>query len=241
MGYLKGKWRCYGCRASGILSSEQMSQVDLTSLPENYVEPPKIDWEGYINRCRFSVEPANKHRPEIIRLTKEFNVGPDILDWFGVGWNGLAWQMPMRSPTGEIIGVSQRFLNGEKDCVEGSQLGLFIQAGIAFDLVLSKPLFVCEGFSDTVCVTDLGFSAIGRANADSCVPFVKDFVILNQVERVVVIADNDVAGIRGVEKLKKDLTLCCRCDIMIPGTKDIRGQIQREGKERVRQLLEKLV
>jgi phage/plasmid primase-like uncharacterized protein len=155
-------------------------------------------------------------------IARQLHVSPESLKRLQIGWNGFAYTFPMSDTNGRITGIRKRFTNGSKGAVKGSQIGLFIPAGLKSEGFL----LVCEGPTDTAASLDLGYDAVGRPNCNSGNP------ILTKIVRnrdVIIIADNDTVGRQGAEKLAKSLILYCKSLRMFtPPVKDIRQWIQQE-------------
>jgi hypothetical protein len=108
----------------------------------------------------------------------------------------------MRDENCKIIGIRRRFGDGHKRAITGSRNGLFIPAGLSKD----KPLFICEGPTDTAAALDLGFEAIGRPNCDSKIDMTVRFA---RGRRIMIVCDNDPPGREGAKKLAGELIKCC--------------------------------
>ncbi len=74
----------------------------------------------------FSTYQLNMTEGMIQQLADELNVSTDAIKAMGVGFwpHSQAWIFPERSPEGKIIGLTTRYMNGEKAMVEGSKRGL---------------------------------------------------------------------------------------------------------------------
>lgn len=103
------------------------------------------------------------------------------------GWSkgdkAFAW--PMRSGSGDIVGIRLRSADGGKWAVRGSKEGLFYSP-----LRLSgETLWIVEGPTDTAVMLDMGLCAIGRP---SCTGGVEHLLsIIKPRHHVVIVADND--------------------------------------------------
>jgi DNA primase len=162
---------------------------------------------------------------------------------FGVGWDGEAYTIPMFNEDFLSIGVQRRWPNavkGNKCCVSGSMLGLFLPIEIR-----SSTIFICEGASDAIAVYDLGFDAIGRPSCNSCVEIVCQWVGINEdIKHIIIIPDNDEVGKDGAKELHKCLNMDFGeiTDIFeYAGAKDIRELISVKGRDAVRKMLNEYV
>jgi hypothetical protein len=148
-------------------------------------------------------------------LAANLGVAADALRQLHAGWDGRAWTFPMRDGNGRIIGMHRRFPNGEKKCLSGSRLGLFISnksptpgnetpAGApenrGFVTVTALPeeknkntLLICEGASDTAAAITAGYDAIGLPGVGMCFDNVVRIVQREGRDSVVVVADLDDA------------------------------------------------
>lgn len=152
-------------------------------------------------------------------LTRSLGLSRGGLLRLGVGWDGRAYTFPMSDASGEVIGIRRRFPDGKKASVRGSRSGLFIPIGLGHD----GPLLICEGPTDSAAALDLGFDAIGRPNCNSLIEMT--IRAAQGRDEIVVIADNDVAGRTGANRLANTLALCCsRVRVVHPpdGVKDLR-------------------
>jgi 5S rRNA maturation endonuclease (ribonuclease M5) len=108
----------------------------------------------------------------------------------------------MRAPAGGVVGIRLRLASGRKLSVRGGHERLFVPS----ELTGSGPLLIAEGPTDTAALLDLGFDAIGRPNCSGGTRHVVDYLQLNGVHDVVVVADGDEPGRIGAEKLARILT-----------------------------------
>jgi len=158
------------------------------------------------------------------QLSKQLKISAESLIKLNIGWDGRAYTFPMSDTKGRITGIRRRFPNGRKVSFTGSRSGLFIPANLSPEGLL----LICEGTTDTAAALDLGFSAIGRPNCNSLVKMTASAV--KSYKEIVIVADNDSAGIAGAEKLANYLTVRCRkIKVIHPpeGIKDLRQWLQR--------------
>ncbi len=141
-------------------------------------------------------------------LGASLGITPKSLKRLYVGFDGKAFTFPIRDENMKIIGIRRRFGDGNKRALAGSKNGLFIPMGLSKD----KPLFICEGPTDTATALDLGFEAIGRPNCDSKIEMTVRFA---RGRKITIICDHDVPGRDGAKKLAKQLIEHC------PGVKII--------------------
>lgn len=163
------------------------------------------------------------------------SLGIDIfyLNLFGVVWSGRdqAWAFPMSDHEEFIIGIRLRDKNGNKFAVKGSKQGLFIP-----ELPPTMDLYVCEGATDPMAILSMGLDAIGKASAMQGPEEIIKFIVKNRIRRVIVIADNDTAGLNGAKKLIYVCPVPC-CELVLPA-KDAREFYRNGG---TRELIENLL
>jgi hypothetical protein len=131
-------------------------------------------------------------------LALSLGVSQDSLRRLGTGWNGSAWTFPMRNYRHEIVGFRTRLENGQKLAIRGSRSGLFIPSGLDREEIV----WIVEGPSDVAAMLDMGLNAIGRPSCRGCEKEIHRWV---RGRRVVIVSDNDGAGIGGAESLEKTL------------------------------------
>jgi hypothetical protein len=151
-----------------------------------------------------------------------------------MGWSNcppVGVTFPLRSPTGNICGISVRSIDGSKRCIPGSALGsgLFVPEG----LNAQRVLFLPEGASDTAALISVGLQAAGRPSTSTRPELVRRFVMRHGFRRVVVVADRDAhgAGQSAATTLAQYFKHFVRCDLLLPPVKDVRQWI-RQGADR---------
>lgn len=144
----------------------------------------------------------------------------------GVGYDGEAYTFPMRNSKDDIVGIQRRFLNGDKRFVKGSKNGLFIPRGLN---IAASEVLICEGVTDTLVALDLGFEAIGRANCGTGVKMLCDYFAWKPcAAKIIIIADNDLVGIKGAKQLAMALLDINRtAHIIIPPVSDLREWVKK--------------
>ena len=185
----------------------------LDATPENI--RPEIDFEAVLT----SLERVTTSRHRLGLCTE---LAPNILEdkhalYYRVVWSeaGKCWMMPMYHD-GEICGMHRRFLDGGKAFVKGSKGGLFVPVG-----PVPPEIYVCEGFSDTICSFAAGFWSIGRVSAKTGYEQVMRFLLRNEhVRRVTVVADQDGPGLLGAKRLYTCLVGRVAADVVVPGEYD---------------------
>jgi len=133
-------------------------------------------------------------------LEQEWNV--ETLLKYGIGWDGEAHTFPMRREDGVIVGIQRRFPNGDKLCVPGSQLGLFMP-----NMQIVSPIVIVEGLSDASVATECGCWGLGLPSAVFGHAMAGKFLdAWNYSGKVLYVADANEAGKKSAEKMKKFLT-----------------------------------
>ena len=153
----------------------------------------------------------------IEKLAVELSVSTDSLRSLDVAWASpfLAWAFPMRDGYGDPIGIRLRTADGKKFAVTGSRQGLFIPSYSPHG-----ELYICEGPTDTAAMLSIGGYAIGRPSCLGCEDMIRDFIRVNKIRTVTIVADADEPGQRGAEKLQASLKV--KSKIWTPPAKDIR-------------------
>ena len=164
-------------------------------------------------------------------LADELEVTSESLDRLRVGWSRQqdAYTFPMRDSDRKIRGIRLRSRTGRKWAIRGSKQGLFIPSGTdSTDL-----LVICEGPTDTAALLDLGFGAIGRPSCNGGGGLLEELIQGGEWSDVAIIADSDLPGQRGAERLAVSLVPYCRGVRIVnpPAVKDAR-EWKREGATR---------
>jgi len=250
-----GRYKCWACGKDGLLNNTQMALLNLSDSIryKNYSQKSATKWQEFVYSCYNNL----KRRPLLkLELTKQLNISTKSLDRWLVGYDGESFIIPMiredlskHYKDGSFCGAQRRFSNGDKRCVKDSCLGLIYP----YNWVGDYYIFICEGFSDGINVWDLGLQSISRPHCHYTEGIEVLFMdILEDVERVVIIPDNDTVGIKGAEKLRGIIEgIPCNddvgidyisCDIFsFDGAKDIREYIKLKGKEVVGKELSKMI
>ena len=119
----------------------------------------------------------------------------------GVGWDGYAWTFPMQDANGKVIGIMRRYEDGRKMSVKGGTLGLFVPSCVA-PALRQQTLIVCEGATDTAAMLSMGWkNVIGRPNCGSGSKLLTEFINTHICMRVMLVSDNDDAGVQGARDL----------------------------------------
>ena len=229
-GKYAGKWKCWACGEWGILDKNQK----IVTLNTNKINMrPKTNWTKL---QAFYGAQLNKLPIYKECLSKQLNVSIYSIDAFNVGYDGSAYTIPMYRDCGYISGLQRRFSDGNKCSVKGSKLGVFQSPYTGY--YVDEPLFICEGFSDTISVHNLGYNTIG-------IPFcgfdlnVLDIILNdlgegNSFEYIIIIPDNDDVGIKCADEIER---LFGGEIFSFDGAKDIREYIKKNGKEAVKKEL----
>jgi hypothetical protein len=113
---------------------------------------------------------------------------------FGIGWDGEAYTFPAYDGFEEMVGIMRRFPDGHKIWVSRSRNGLFIPEMKSWE----GNLFICEGLTDAAALVDLGFRAIGRANCQTGLDYIKTLLHRrSRIAQVTVVGDNDPDNVHG--------------------------------------------
>jgi P4 family phage/plasmid primase-like protien len=135
-----------------------------------------------------------------------------------------AFTFPEMDADGNVIGILRRFWDGSKFMVKGSERGLYYcNKGLFTQSHL--PILVVEGASDTAAGLSLGFPTIGRPSAQGGLDLIVKLLKGHDIS-VVVVGENDPAGVSGMQSTHACLAQCVKsCSMLMPpeGIKDLRS------------------
>lgn len=154
---------------------------------------------------------------------------------FLIGWTGKEYAVPGQNEDEAFTSIQYYSLNSKKWYEEGSVPGIFVPNHGTF----YRPPLICEGVSDTAAALDLGYYAIGKPSALVGNDIIVKFLIKHNIDRIVIVPDTDEAGYKGCENLQKILlTKDIEFDIIsVEPWKDLREFVEKEGKEKAKELL----
>jgi len=188
----KGYWYCFGCRASGEITPEQ---VDKMAKKKGYARKPRlINWHK--KAAMFTGGCLAKDYPG------DFIYDGSRYDYM-IGWLGCwdeCYTAPMYNAIQEVIGIHTRALDGYKRSMEGSKLGLFLPV---WGKDVGETIIICEGLSDTLVAYHCsGLYSIGLPSATFGHNIVRDFLKnINFEGKIIAVCDADEAGFESVNKL----------------------------------------
>jgi hypothetical protein len=194
--------------------------------------------EGYWAANREPGEAADQLREEAERL----GVSVRALQWLGAAWapDRRALAIPMYDATDynghRPVGVRFRTPAGKKFAIPGSTSGIFYPYGAMHTLSPFARLYFCEGPTDTAAALDMGCFAVGRPACRGAETFIASVLEQLAPDEVVIITDNDSAGLQGTRDLLRHIRT--RKKILVPPGKDLRRFRQDGG---TRELLEVLL
>lgn len=185
-------------------------------------EPPKVEpkpeiewrplWEGYRKAYL-------KNKGEVTKAALDWKLDPYYVSMSGAGWDDGWMMLPMVDGNLKIVGLQKR-KGPYKRFVKHSNIGLFVSSAHPYDGVL----FICEGWSDMVALTSLGFPAIGKPNCFCGDEDVKLFVESREFDKIVVMADHDQVGLDGAKQTRK--ALGGKAVIARPSGKDVKDSVE---------------
>lgn len=184
-------------------------------IPPPPDRPPPIDAASLVSGWR------NRTTPDAIKaFAGSLGVNSDALTQLGACYAAPynAWAFPMRDGQGNIVGVRLRDMRGRKWAVRGSKQGVFIPACVPQDMA-----FITEGPTDTAAALSIGLFAIGRPSCNCGGLQIKTNCLRLGIRRVVMVADHDIPGIRGAQKVADEIGL--PYVMFLPPTKDIREAV----------------
>jgi len=230
-----GRWplyyRCWACGVNGSpekYAEENTQNPKLIKIPEVVEEKKKVevDWEDALQ--------VGGTKTVHLKVAPLFGIDTNTMLKFDYGYFNNNLLVPMYNQDGKICGIQEHFWKGGKHikkCMKYSKHGVF-KPNIKFDF--KEPLFICEGFSDTAVMIDMGFQAIGKYNALHKL----NKKIIDQIKRfkrVFIISDNDECGRKGTWELAGKLQPGGNLEVVkgiypLPSVKDIREMYLKEGK-----------
>jgi len=166
----------------------------LVSLPSS--ERP-FDTNGMWSKAR---ERAYHNPKALDKLASLWGVNREVLDSMEIGLIGTAWAFAMRDKAGEVCGIKLRTPEGKKLCVRGSRLGYISTYPQAWRK--APEVYVTEGESDLAAALTMGLPAIARPGCSSLIRFMPKVLT---GRHVVIVRDNDEAGISGAALLRNAL------------------------------------
>ena len=189
----------------------------LGDAPRRYLPPPPRFQPPTINATKLMREWRAATAPAALNdLAAVLGVSTPSVTAVGAAWAAphAAWAFPMCDGYGNVVGIRLRNDKG-KFAVRGSRQGIFLA-----DVTPAPTLFVCEGPTDTAAAVELGIFTVGRSNCCCGGPEIKVYAKSHRCKGVVVVADNDKAGLDGARKVGSELKLPFA--IYVPPAKDIR-------------------
>jgi hypothetical protein len=208
------------------------ARVPTTTDPA--VEPtPRMTPEAIINVLHIPAIETSEADRRI--LAAELRVSTASIARLRFAYDRLrdVWLTPMCDGDGEYIGIQRRLADGQKRCVPGSRLGVFIPQSMP---ISDGTILICEGASDTAAALDLGFNAIGRASCRGCTEYLTTFLANHPHVRPIVVADADAPGLLGARALAERLVengVRKRVRVITPpaGYKDLRACVGDHRKQ----------
>ena len=94
------------------------------------------------------------------------------------------WTFPEVNGAGRITGLVCRYPDGSKPSMQGSGRGVYVPTGWR---EREGPVFLVEGASDTLTLTALGLSALGRPNNVGGVDHLRQFLADIPADRAIVV------------------------------------------------------
>lgn len=247
--YPDGHFYCFGCNASG-------SVIDYVMLRDD------VDFKAAIEKLSNGWTLVKKFNPPLTAMKREtapLEGAEEIIQrWKGetntdelsllahtLGVCKLAlvslecvwarphsaWGFPMRNHLGVPVGIRLRDNSGKKWAVKGSKEGLFFGY-----LEPRKPIWIVEGPTDCAAGIQLGLNIVGRPSCQGAMDETVKLIDFLESREVIIISDNDAAGLKGSERLESRLPVPFR-ETVLP-CKDLREFVKLGG---TRQLLESMV
>lgn len=137
----------------------------------------------------------------------------------------MGFTFPLIDPTGQVVGVQIRTLDGFKCMIAGSSVaGMFLPTRLDEQRTVFSP----EGASDCAALNTLGLQAIGRFSKNTSPRLVARFVRSLRIRRLIAVADLDPDD-GGIHSARRLATYCghfCQTSLLIPKEKDCRSWVR---------------
>ena len=238
---LKGKWagywKCWACgRVGNIAPEDTVEGLKLDN--EVRSSPPRTRWD---NLMYYYKRMLNKYPLAKIEFANTLDVSMSVLDNTQVGFTGDSWTIPMWK-AGYVSGIQKQYRGRKKQSIHGSHIGMFLNDYVEYEY--EDCVFICEGYSDTAAVLDLGYTAMGipccgyNINEVECLI---DYYICDKEDDryLCIIPDNnkesELYSMKLCEQLEDANYEVSMFDVS--PAKDIRELIQLKGKDEVRKQL----
>lgn len=219
---------CYSCSYTMRFSKEAVREMSKQKSIARKKVP--VDWVE-LNK-QFISRDKKEQRSKFLAA----DWGIFDLRRFEVGWDGEAFTFPMRDEGLNICGIMRRFPNSSKKCIHGSHLGLFFP--LNGPLNLFSDLVICEGLSDAVIATEIGFNGIGKSSAGFGEQIIRKLLENEKYKgKVIICRDNDPAGLLSSVKLVEALKNW-EIKVVVP-EEDLKSEYLKYGKGHTLSLLEK--
>ena len=210
------------CGLEAILEAIDLSHEDLypdETLVGRQRPAAKTD---VCNRDREPTATATTHWPDLahqfeetlteeglLALANALKVSPHALQDICVGWNpqSKCYTIPERDAAFNVIGIMQRFADGEKRCMTGSKRGLCIPIGFR---ERGGPILIVEGASDVAALLTQELCAVGRPSAMGGGKFLAE-LLKDDPRDIVVVGEFDPKpdgtwpGKEGAERIARQL------------------------------------
>lgn len=188
-GKFAGHFKCFACGAFG--------KVDMEGKRKNVMpksKPNSINWAAlnklYESNYRIGVAPFDK-----------WDVSKNTLHLMRIGWDGESHTFPVCNAKKEMIGIQRIYPDNSKKMVNGSRVGIIIPLYTNF----KQSLIITEGISDTAMAVELSWNVIGRLSCSCGEDIIVEIVKNHRTPKIIIIGDNDIAGIKGMNKLRESL------------------------------------
>ena len=160
------------------VKSGHIHKLQENQKPKCHIKPPSkkiIDHKA----MALAYERLDTSQVGLRKMAKYLSVKVAILQSMHAGYDEYRnyWVFPMFNEQFEIIGLKCRNLSGNKWCIDGSRLGVYV--GASYNP--NQPLMIVEGESDTATVLNQGFNVLGRPSATACFDLIVRMVVAPEV------------------------------------------------------------
>jgi DNA primase len=234
-----GQWICRGCGAYGRLNKTEMQQFGcrITKIKRKSSDQWEKLQQFYHTNYKYNIAGFPSDFYNWWDVQKETYIKAGI----GLDYINQCLTFPMRNATGQIVGIQRRFWDGTKKFIFGSEFGLFYD----WPVKPKSQLIVCEGITDGLTISDWNYWTVSIASATMISQKIIDFIFAFQPKCVILLADNDNAGISLMHKIRSEYLKKFNksAALIIPSSpyKDIRELKQGIGSELALKWLEKSI
>lgn len=164
-----------GCDTADVVGAVDLTLKDL--FPSRNGELPNNESQNKVGLTDWKSKAANFGRNaegKRQELAEALGVDETSLEHLRVGWGnigGPCWTFPERDPSGNVIGINRRFVDGTKKSVG--------KRGLTFtdDWAQAEgPVLITEGGSDVAAGLTMGLSVVGCPSCTGGISFLVEML-----------------------------------------------------------------